>query len=74
MGEKGPVDVDFVSSPGEAAVIEGLDAKVKQHETMFASLVKHMKDSISMYGKDGHEMELILPEWIYEEREAILCQ
>lgn len=63
-GRKGRVLVDVVASPGEAHVIEGLDSKMEQHSKMFASLVKHMKDSMNMYGKDGHDQELILPEWL----------
>ena len=64
FGRTEPVIVDIVSSPGECHVIEGLDQKMKQAERMFVSLIKHMKDSQAMYGKDGHSKDLVLPEWL----------
>jgi hypothetical protein len=73
FGRKDPVIVDIVSSPGECHVIEGLDKKMQQAERMFASLIEHMKDSLAIYGKDGHDQELILPEWLHQE-EMATCQ
>jgi hypothetical protein len=64
FGRTDPVGIDIVSSPGEEHVINGLDKKMKQAETMFASLIKHMRDSLAMFSEDGHNQTLILPEWL----------
>ena len=64
FGRTGPVDVDTIASPGEAHVIEGLDRKMQQAERMYASLIKHMRDSLAMFTEDGHVNGLVLPDWI----------
>jgi len=71
-GRVGKVLIDIVASPGEAHVIEGLDVKIAQHDTMFSSLIKHMRDSMAMFGADGHDHELILPDWL-QTQETDLC-
>ena len=64
FGRTDPVIVDVIASPGEEHVINGLDKKMSQAERMFASLIKHMKDSQSLFSEDGHDKELILPDWL----------
>lgn len=66
FGQKRSVLVDLVASPGEAHVIEGLDKKMAQAERMYASLIKHMNDSLAMVSEDGHETPLVLPLWLPE--------
>ena len=67
FGRIDPVDVDVISSPGEAHVIRGLDQKMKQAERMYESLITHMKDSLAMFSEDGHSQEIILPNWLYSQ-------
>jgi hypothetical protein len=64
FGRIDPVDVDIVASPGEAHVIEGLDKKMEQAERMYASLIKHMSDSLAVFSEDGHTKALVLPDWL----------
>lgn len=73
FGQERPVIVEVVASPGESHVIEGLDAKMNQADRMFESLVRHVTDSMAMYSRDGHDQDLILPEWLYQESEAATC-
>lgn len=64
-GRTEPVNVDVVSSPGEEHVIGGLSTKMRQADTMFTSLIKHMKDSLAMFSEDNHTRALELPEWLF---------
>jgi hypothetical protein len=72
FGRTGPVLVDVIASPGESHVIEGLDRKMIQATRMHESLIRHMADSTALYSRDGHDKELILPDWLYEQ-EMISC-
>lgn len=67
FGRVGPVVVRVVSALGESEVLDGLRRKQQQAETMFASLVKYMNDSLSMYSNDGHTKKTALPTWLKKE-------
>ncbi len=69
-GRVGPVNVHVVSALGEADVIDGLKRKQKQSEVMFAALVKHMNEAISMLSEDGHDKPIQIPEWLMDSPES----
>jgi len=64
FGRTEPVVVDIVSSPGESHVIEGLGKKMDQAGRMYASLVKHMQDSLALFSEDGHTRGIVHPPWL----------
>lgn len=64
FGRVGPVKVGIISALGESDVIDNLKRKQDQAERMFASLVEHMNEAISMTSEDGHNKVAILPSWL----------
>lgn len=67
FGRVGPVNVEIVSSPGEAKVIDGLKKKQANAETMFSRLVTHMNNAILMNSSDKHHLEVKVPAWLTTE-------
>jgi hypothetical protein len=67
FGRTGPVNVEIVSSPGEAKVIDGLKKKQSNAETMFARLVEHMNRAIIMNSEDKHRLQIDVPSWLMSE-------
>lgn len=74
FGQKNPVDVNIVSAEGESRIMDGLSTKQKQAGSMFESLVKHMNDSLAMFGEDCHTKDVQHPAWIQTQQEVALCQ
>lgn len=64
FGRQGPVNVAIVAAEGESKVMAGLERKQEQASHMFASLVKHMREAMTMRSSDGHDKTLCLPQWI----------
>jgi hypothetical protein len=64
FGRTGPVNVEIVSSPGEAKVIDGLKRKHANAEMMFARLVEHMNHAIVMNSEDKHRKTATIPSWL----------
>lgn len=73
FGRVGPVNVEFVSAPGESKVIAGLEYKQQQHDRMFAAMVRHMNAALAMNSKDGHNQPVILPDWIHPQPQETIC-
>lgn len=69
FGRTGPVNVEIISSPGEAKVIDGLKRKQHNAETMFERLVIHMNNAITMNSRDKHKQQIQLPQWLVSEIE-----
>ena len=67
FGRSDPVNVEIVSSPGEAKVIDGLKKKQANAETMFSRLVKHMNNAIVMNSEDRHSKSIEIPNWLKPE-------
>ena len=67
FGREGPVNVNIVSSPGEAKVIDGLKKKQANAEMMFARLVEHMNSAIVMNSVDKHNKSITVPSWLTTE-------
>lgn len=64
FGRTGPVNVEIVSSPGEAKVIAGLKKKHDKAELMFERLVTHMNHAIVMNSEDRHTKPIQVPSWL----------
>jgi hypothetical protein len=69
FGRTDPVNVEVVSAPGEARVMEGLDRKQRKASEMFAALVKHMNEAISLNSIDKHKHAVRIPAWLQTEDE-----
>jgi hypothetical protein len=74
FGRQGPVNVDIVTAPGESRVMEGLERKQQKAQTMFAALVRHMNEAVSLNSIDRHNQSLQLPAWLNSEGSLVLCQ
>lgn len=63
FGQKRPVEVDVVSSEGEADILSNMQRKSEQSEQMFANLVREMNNAsgITRVVDTG---EITLPSWI----------
>jgi hypothetical protein len=64
FGRKGPVNVEVVSAPGESKVMEGLERKQQKATEMFAALVRHMNEAISLDSIDRHHKPIQTPAFL----------
>jgi hypothetical protein len=73
FGRKGPVNVDTVTSPGESRVMEGQERKMAKATHMFAAVIRHMNEAVSLNSIDRHKQAIQLPSWLNtQEREPCL--
>jgi hypothetical protein len=70
FGRKGEVNVEVVSAPGESRVMEGLERKQQKAIEMFAALVRHMNEAISLDSIDRHHKPVQAPAWLNAEEET----
>jgi hypothetical protein len=63
FGRTEPVNVEIVSAPGESRVMEGLERKQAKAVHMFAALVRHMNEAVSLNSIDRHSRAIELPDW-----------
>jgi hypothetical protein len=64
FGQTRPVTVDLVTTPGEADVLERLERKADQAETMFANLVEHMNAAIILNRRAAPARPMELPSFL----------
>lgn len=65
FGQKRPVTVDIVTTPGEAGVTANLNAKADAAAAMFDRLVAHMNESIRLDRSGAkHDVEMEMPSWL----------
>lgn len=64
FGQKNPVTVDIVATEGEVEVQARLQEKAQQADEMFASLVLHMNEGLSIARKIEHTNKMELPSWL----------
>jgi hypothetical protein len=64
FGQKRPVVVDVVSTPGGERVMENLARKAKQADEMFTMLVRYMNDAASLSRKSYYTKEEVMPAWL----------
>lgn len=62
FGQTQPVQVDFITTPGGAGVLDNLQRKSAQADRMFSELVKHMNNAQAIT-VNRNEIEMELPQW-----------
>lgn len=63
-GQSRDVVVDIVTTETGHAVMENLQRKARQAETMFERLVAHMNDSLRIEGGARYESKVSVPSWL----------
>ena len=64
FGQKKPVVVDVVATPGGRRVMDNLARKSDQADQMFTLLVKHMNDASALERKEYYTTKEELPSWL----------
>lgn len=64
FGQTRPVTVDVVTTEGGAKALENLQRKADQADRMFAALVRHMRDALSIRRSNIYDREVEAPEWL----------
>ena len=64
FGQKNPVQVDVVTTEGEKSVLKNLQRKAKAADKMFADLVTHMNESLSIERGVKFTQQEEVPAWL----------
>lgn len=64
FGQKNSVNVSLIVNEGERGILESLKRKTEQTNTMFASIVKHMKDAMHLSTSDYFPEQENVPSWL----------
>lgn len=64
FGQTRPVTVDIVHTEGQRKVLENLQRKAKQAQSMFANLVAEMNHAISISSQRGRDNKIEVPSWL----------
>lgn len=64
FGQTQPVEIDIITSAGEAGVLENLMRKSANAEVLFANLVQHMGEASNVELKRDHQTKTELPSWL----------
>lgn len=64
FGQKNEVTVDLVTTPGESNVLRNLQKKSDAANKMFASLVAHMNDALSISRDNQYTKQQEIPSWL----------
>lgn len=64
FGQKKPVTVDIITTPGDYKVLQNMKRKSKQADNMFKNLVSEMNNSISGIKKNKNKKSEELPKWL----------
>lgn len=64
FGQTRAVTVDVISSEGEADVLKNLRRKADAADAMFAEMVNHMRQELTIKESDGHTKKGELPVWL----------
>jgi len=64
FGQLNPVDVSLVVSEGERGIVDSLVRKKQQSAHLFASIVKHMNDSMHLASQDTFSEREAIPSWL----------
>jgi hypothetical protein len=64
FGQTRPVTVDVVATEGEIDVQRNIQRKANQAERMFAELVSHMRDELSIRRTDPFTVPMEVPSWL----------
>lgn len=63
-GQKKPVNVDIVTTPGEAGVTANLQSKADAAAAMFAALVAEMNNASAVRRSASHSLSVEIPSWL----------
>lgn len=63
FGQKHPVTVDYVSTPGLQGVLDNMRRKQQQADEMFANIIAHMKDALSIDRTNIYTQQMEMPAW-----------
>ena len=63
FGQKHPVTVDIITTPGGANALAGLQRKAAQADRMFTSLVAHMRDGMHVQRDATYDKNVEIPSW-----------
>lgn len=63
FGQKHPVVVDVVTTPGEKAVMDNLQRKSAAADKMFSELLTHMNDAMAIKREDHYTSRPEVPSW-----------
>lgn len=69
FGQRRPVTVDLVTTPGGEAVLETLERKAEQAGRMFDALIGAMRHALHVDRQGAYPEPVRLPGWLTEERE-----
>ncbi|MCP3961251.1 MAG: helicase [bacterium] len=64
FGQKRPVHIDIVSTPGERGVLKNYQRKARQAEKMFAVLVEEMNAARSLERELAPTLPVEVPQWL----------
>lgn len=64
FGQRRPVLVDIVSTEGGRRALENLKEKAARADAMFAALVAHMNDALSVRRSDVYDRQVEVPAWL----------
>ena len=64
FGQKRPVKVDVITTPGQKRTLENMRKKEDAASEMFTELVAHMNDSIQINRKRSYTKEMERPLWL----------
>jgi hypothetical protein len=64
FGQKNPVTVDIVTTPGELGVLKNLQRKSAEADRMFTQLMEHMHEASNLSRATFGAEEITLPSWL----------
>lgn len=64
FGQKRPVTVDIITTPGGVNVMRNLERKGSQADRMFTALVSHMRDAINVQTNTTYDRRVEVPPWL----------
>jgi hypothetical protein len=64
FGQRRPVVVDIVTTEGGTSALRNLQRKAAQADQMFAALVTHMRDALTVRRTDDYDKSVEAPSWL----------
>jgi hypothetical protein len=64
FGQKRPVTIDVITTEAESRVLGNMNAKAKQAEEMFKSLISHINNELVVEHKNENTKQEKLPSWL----------
>jgi hypothetical protein len=64
FGQRSPVVVDLVTTPGGANALRNLERKAGQADRMFDALVLHMRDALGIRRSQSYATPVEVPAWL----------